>query len=199
MTAAIPQTNEFLIQRVRDCTAHGAWREFFDLYWRFIMRYAQKQGLNEHDAEEVLQETMAFLMESLRDFEYDKAKGRFRQYLLAIVHRKCQEQRRGGWRQMAAMDKLADNITLPPEPPTPVQGEEELLMAVLKEEALLRVRERVTPDNFSIFVDLMRGDRTVAELAKLHDKNANSIYQIQNRCLRYFEQELSELRRKLLD
>src|SRR5690349_9984870 len=81
-------TNETLLERVRKTDAHEAWKLFYEQYWAVILGYARKLGLNPHQAEEVLQETMVTLMRQLPEFQYDRSRGKFRNFLLTIVHRK---------------------------------------------------------------------------------------------------------------
>lgn len=81
-------TRESLLNRLKVGDAEDAWKEFYRLYWRAILGYARKLGLSRHQAEEVLQETMVALMRILPEFVYDQDKGRFRNFLLTIVHRK---------------------------------------------------------------------------------------------------------------
>jgi len=66
-----------------------AWEQFYAIYWAPIIGYARKLGLQEAEAHDVLQETMVALMKILPDFEYDRKRGKFRNFLLTIVHRKC--------------------------------------------------------------------------------------------------------------
>jgi len=44
---------------------HDGWQEFFDTYWRLIYDVALKAGLNEAEAEEVVQETLTSVAKAI--------------------------------------------------------------------------------------------------------------------------------------
>jgi RNA polymerase sigma-70 factor (ECF subfamily) len=78
-------THASLLSRVRDPADHEAWRLFEAKYRELILRFCRRQGLQQADAEDVLQLAMQFLVKSLPQFVYDPARGRFRDYLYRTV------------------------------------------------------------------------------------------------------------------
>lgn len=78
-------TQPSLLSRVRDSADDAAWREFDAKYRELILRYCRARGLQTSDAEDVRQIAMANLARSLRSFEYDPGRGRFRGYLGQVV------------------------------------------------------------------------------------------------------------------
>lgn len=78
-------TQPSLLSRVRDPSDDAAWREFDQKYRELILRYCRARGLQAADAEDVRQIAMTNLAKSLRSFEYDRARGRFRSYLGQVV------------------------------------------------------------------------------------------------------------------
>jgi RNA polymerase sigma factor (sigma-70 family) len=74
-------TRPTLLRRVRCASDDDAWREFEALYGGLIIRYGRRYGLQLVDAEDVCQIVLAKLARSLRSFEYDPSRGRFRDYL----------------------------------------------------------------------------------------------------------------------
>lgn len=89
--AAIPHgmtdetTQPSLLSRVRDGSNNAAWREFDTKYRDLILRYCRAKGLQAADAEDARQIAMIILAKSLRNFEYQPSKGRFRGYLGMVV------------------------------------------------------------------------------------------------------------------
>src|SRR5262245_34298307 len=76
-----PQTRPSLLARVRSSQDSDAWRQFEAAYADLIIRYCVRSGLQLADAEDVRQTLLAKLARSLRHFEYDPGRGRFRDYL----------------------------------------------------------------------------------------------------------------------
>ncbi len=74
-------TRASLLSRVRDPADSAAWREFDARYRELIVRYGRARGLQPADAEDVRQLVMFQLSKSLRSFEYQPSRGRFRSYL----------------------------------------------------------------------------------------------------------------------
>ncbi len=60
-------TRPSLLRRLKDTEDHQSWQEFHDLYAKLIFRFAIKAGLNEDEAQEVVQDTMIGAAKNLRD------------------------------------------------------------------------------------------------------------------------------------
>ena len=60
-------------------------QSFITRYGDLIRGFAVRRGLQPADCDDVVQEVMARLTRSLPEFEYDRAKGRFRGYLKTTV------------------------------------------------------------------------------------------------------------------
>ena len=187
-------TNETLLERVKTPVAHDAWREFYKEYWAVILAYARKLGLNRHQADEVLQETMVALMRILPDFRYDRQKGKFRNFLLTIVHRKS----------LAALRRAkgVPDVSLDSEDPWGREALHDILPAAASRadetEAEHRWREAVMEDamarlaanpalgdgTYEAFRAYVIEGRPAPEVAAAHGLRENALYQIKSRLLR---------------
>lgn len=104
-------TRQTLLGRVRDGNDDAAsWRELDTMYREMLMRFCRARGLQHADAEDVIQQVFARLLHGLKAFEYDRAKGRFRDYLYrcvrnAIADWACCQRRAGCAVEGAEMDK----------------------------------------------------------------------------------------------
>ncbi len=191
-------TNESLLGRLRAENAHHAWQEFFDAYWGAILRYARKLGLSEAQAEEVLQETMVALMRLLPQFVYNRRKGRFRNFLLTIVHRKS----------LATLQRAARNREVrwheamepPPRGATENEGGADGEARArwrdsLMEEAIRRLRAapRLGENSFEVFEAYVLQGEPAAEVARRYGLTENAVYQIRNRFLRRLRIEVARL------
>src|SRR5437764_5754537 len=57
-TARLLATRRSLVERLPDLADRAKWQEFFDTYWRLIYGVARKAGLNDAEAQDVVQETI---------------------------------------------------------------------------------------------------------------------------------------------
>jgi RNA polymerase sigma factor (sigma-70 family) len=79
------ETRPSLLARVRNLSDQAAWSQFASLYGPLIHGYLRHHGLQEADATDVAQETLRKVMIGVGRLEYDRAKGRFRGWLLTIT------------------------------------------------------------------------------------------------------------------
>ncbi len=89
--SAAPQTRPSLFLRLRDTQDAEAWREFVHLYTPLVFGYCQRQGLQEADAADVAQEVMRTASEQLPAFQYDRARGKFRGWLLQTTRHRLHQ------------------------------------------------------------------------------------------------------------
>ncbi len=80
-------THLSLLQRLSEGDDAVAWDEFCTRYRPLIVGFARARGLQQADAEEVLQEVLLALTRNMPGFHYDPSRGRFRGYLKTITLR----------------------------------------------------------------------------------------------------------------
>ena len=81
-------TRASLLLRVRDAHDSRAWEEFAEIYTPLVRQYCRKRGLQETDADDVCQDVLQAVSGALSRFEYDRARGSFRSWLLHVTHNK---------------------------------------------------------------------------------------------------------------
>lgn len=74
-----------LLNRLRDGDDPAAWKGLEEMYRPMLLRICRVRGLQPADAEDVVQNVFVGLVRGLRAFEYDPARGRFRDYLFRCV------------------------------------------------------------------------------------------------------------------
>lgn len=182
---------------------NAAWAKFYLLYGGAVRTFAIRQGLDAVAVDDVLQETALVLMRKLPDFQYDPAKGRFRNYLLTIVHRKVLDaRRRAGRRAEVPLEAPVGVEGLAPiewieDGGTPSQAEriETEWREALYAQALKRVLAdpRNEPGTMEIFRAYVLEGQDVAEVCRRYGMTANNVYQIKKRTLSRIARECREL------
>ena len=87
-------TRSSVIKAVADTGNDAAWARFFDLYAGFVFSIARSKGLKEEDADDIVQIVFADLARTIPTFKYDRAKGKFRSYLIGLVHWRVKDKLR---------------------------------------------------------------------------------------------------------
>jgi len=77
----MPTTRASLIARIKDPRDTEAWARFYDLYAPLIYRYARSRGLGREDADGVRSKCYQAVVEQIKTFDYDKARGGFKAWL----------------------------------------------------------------------------------------------------------------------
>ena len=94
--------------------ALGALTELCQIYWRPVYVFLRRQGVAQHDAQDLTQGFFADLIESRAYTRADPTKGRFRSFLLGtlkhfVAHARDRDraQKRGGGTVAVELDKVA--------------------------------------------------------------------------------------------
>lgn len=193
-------TCDTLLGRLKAENAHEAWKEFYELYWGAILRYARKLGLDETQAQDVLQETMVALMRILPEFAYDRGKGKFRSFLLTIVHRKSLGVLRRARRSTEVpLSETVERDTVSSFATSESVDEETLARwrLSLLEEALRRLKANgaLAENTFAVFHAYAVERRPVQEVAREFGLKENAVYQIKNRLLARIQHEVAKMMR----
>ena len=81
-------TRASLLRRLKRWEDQESWREFFNTYWRLIYGAATKAGLNDAEAQDVVQDTVIAVAKKIEDFKYDPALDSFKGWLLYLTRKR---------------------------------------------------------------------------------------------------------------
>src|ERR1700720_1193841 len=114
----LPTTSVTLLTRLRqDPSDQAGWDEFVECYGRHIYRWCRQWKLQDADAEDVTQDILEKLTQTLRAFAYDPSRS-FRCWLKTVAHhtwRDFEDSRRQA--QAAAGDSQVQELMLTVEAP----------------------------------------------------------------------------------
>src|ERR1044071_4737878 len=86
------ETRATLLSKLKRWDDHSSWSAFFDLYWKLIYSTALKAGLNAHEAQDVVQDTIISVSRAMPTFRYDRKRGSFRSWLLQLTFWRIADQ-----------------------------------------------------------------------------------------------------------
>lgn len=92
------QTRRSLILRIQNGHDSLAWAQFIDIYSPLVYRFARRQGLQDADAADVVQDVFRTVARAIKGFDCDPARGSFRSWLMTVTrsrlcdHLACQKR-----------------------------------------------------------------------------------------------------------
>jgi RNA polymerase sigma-70 factor (ECF subfamily) len=100
-------TSATLLERLRQPAPHAAWDRFVKLYTPLLLAWARRLGLQEADADDLVQDVVATLLRKLPEFRYDRHRS-FRAWLRTVTVNKWRQTQR----RRAASPRMAGNVDL---------------------------------------------------------------------------------------
>ena len=144
------ETSPTLLVKVRDATDHTAWSRFDALYRPLITSWVRASGVPRSDVDDLVQDVLAAVQRALcQNFEYDPARGKFRQYLSRAVRSKvadCWQRRK---RQPVHIEYVGEGPACD-DPNDEV--EERHYREYLLRQIMEQVRGEVEEENWQIFI-----------------------------------------------
>jgi len=192
------RTSVTLVARLQQGVATGAdWDRFFRQYAKMLVRFFQRCGIGEVDAEDLLQETLMLVLRKLPEFHYDPSRGRFRGWLTQLARGKmCDfirvELRKG---HLSLDHEQAPEVSDEERRAAEAEAEEWAWRMTLVEEALRRLEQdpQTKPETFAAFHAYAVKGESAAEVAKQFGLQANALYQIKSRVLERVKELVEQL------
>ncbi|HEY1661733.1 MAG TPA: sigma-70 family RNA polymerase sigma factor [Verrucomicrobiae bacterium] len=198
-------TRATLLERLKDWRDEPSWQEFFDTYWKLIYRIAIKSGLNDAEAQDVVQETMISVQKNIPKFEYDRKLGSFKLWLLNMTRWRITDQFRKRESLIVPalqeetsvdtqwMDKFVDPASANIEQVWNDEWEKNLLNA-----ALLKVKRNLEPEKYQIFDFLVNKEWPPEKVAKTFSITVNQVYLAKHRITEQIKLEVERLQKKVI-
>jgi RNA polymerase sigma factor (sigma-70 family) len=152
-------TRASLLERLKNWDDSASWKDFFYTYWKLIYGVARKAGLNDAEAQDVVQETIISVAQKMPQFSYDPNAGSFKGWLMRLTEWRITDQFRkkqyekGGQRfpreqplSEADLEHRMETPDLKFEEMWDLEWERHVLEA-----ALQKIRNQVDPLHFQMF------------------------------------------------
>lgn len=199
MDELIP-TRATLIHRLKNWQDQASWQDFFDTYWKLIYSVALKGGLNEVEAQDVVQETMVSVARHMPAFKYDPAIGSFKAWLLNMTRWRIVDQfrKRGPVpeRHLVSDDTPGTSLLEKVVDPTgsdldrlwDAEWEENLLEA-----AIAKAKRRVDPQKFQMFDLYVNKGWAATKVAEAFGVPVAQVYLARHRVAEVIKEEVKRL------
>jgi len=188
-------TSDTLLEAIRDGQDDKAWHRFIVRYRPMIQAFAKRLGLGDSDAEDVSQETLLAFLQSYREGQYNRARGRLRSWLFGIAHCKVIDTQRKKIREVAMGEKTgATGFFTRIESPDEVERlwDEEWQRSILRA-CLEDVAKDVTPQTLAAFECYVLKGWPVDDVARHLGMPTNAVYIAKNRILSQVRKRKQEL------
>jgi RNA polymerase sigma-70 factor (ECF subfamily) len=171
------------LERLYDGADPVAWDDFFRRYWPFVFSIARQCGCTQHTAEEIVQEVVLAIFEKKAVFRHDPSRGRFRDWLGAVVRNKVLLNRRAPAQRCRARGggELPDCGT---DSDAPDGRWEAAFDQAMLSFLLDIVRSEVHPRAYQAFEAVAIGGCSGAEAARLTGMTRNAVYQARKKILK---------------
>lgn len=173
-------TRSSVLKAVADNSNEAAWRRLFDLYAGFVFSIARSKGLNDTDADDIVQIVFADLARNLPTFKYDREKGHFRAYLSSLTRWRINDRLRSGKRDVELKASFMEDAKALMSAADEDFEEREWQSAAL-EEALRRIKPGVQSAHYAAFVACAVEGQDTETVARLHGISIDNLYQIRKR------------------
>ena len=180
-------TRESLLSRLRH-KDEGSWHEFFETYWKLIYNAARRTGLNDDEAQEVVQETMIGVSNKIPEFRYMPEICSFKTWLMRLTRWRIADR----LRRRESHESLETACDIPEDVFSEIWEEDwerNLINAALE-----RVKIRVDPWYFQVFSFCILQKKGVAETARVLNVMRARVYLANHRISKELTKEIAEMR-----
>lgn len=174
-------TRSSVLRAVADVGNAAGWARFFDIYAGFVFAIARSRGLSADDADDVVQDVFAELARRMPTFTYDREKGRFRSYLLALINWRVIDKLKSGKREVDLAQAYQNEKASAPDSVNADALVERQWQSAALNEALRRLQPTVRPEHFAAFVESTIEGLDTEVVMRLHGLTRDNVYQIRTR------------------
>lgn len=194
----IDSTSESLLVRLKSPENTGAWSQFAELYTPLIFYWARKNGLNSHDAADLVQEVMTLVFQKIPEFQYDSRRS-FRGWLRKVTLNKHRERMRK--KSLCIEDVGQSQLANVPQKRNGQSASSDLASQTwdqdyskqLVSNAIDLMRREFAPKTWQALKLFVSTERGAADIAKEFGISAWTIYAAKSRLMKRLRQDLDGL------
>lgn len=180
-----PETRASLILRLRNAEDVAAWEEFSEIYGPVVFRVARRRGLQAADAENLCQEVLLSVAQSVSQWVERDDRGSFHAWLLRIAHNEAvdmlsQRTTRSLGKDGEQGQKLLDAASVRNDISSLIEREYERELFRL---AADRVRQAVSPQTWQAFGLTEVEGQSVQQAAEMLGTTTGHIYVSRSRVM----------------
>jgi len=200
-------TRATLIDRLKNWQDQASWQDFFDTYWKLIYGLARKFGLNEEDAQDVVQETLVSVARQMPNFKYDPKLGSFKAWLRTLIRSRITDLLRKRGRASTVplhteSDTGDESFTLKELPDQNNQSmdqvyEQEWQKNVL-DAAVDRVKRKLDPKKYQVFDCYVNKGWPPEKVAAAFKISVDQVYLAKHRVTDLIKSEAKRLESEML-
>ncbi len=184
------ETRASLLLRIRNRRDSVAWGQFDAIYRPLLHRFALARGLDDSEAEDVVQHCMMALTRHIDGFDYDPSKGRFKGWLCTLAMNRIRNLHSRRREQPAASQDLKRDQQ---REDSPEEQFEQVWLDEHLRHCLEQVKEEVEPTTYAAFQQHVVQQRSVAEVCAAFGLSTNRLYKIKARMLGKLRARMNEL------
>ena len=187
-----PQTRLSLIAQVQSPGDREAWDQFVLIYRPVIYRMARRRGMQDADAQDLVQSVFMRVASSIQRWEKNDPETKFRHWLRRVVRNTIFSALSRQPKDAAGGSEMPDLLASQPENEKLV--EQELATETMREQylhAAAVVKKDVDPDTWRAFeLTVVRG-QSCDEAADLLGKSVGAVYAARSRVMRRLREQVT--------
>lgn len=186
-------TRPSLLLRIKDAQDASAWTTFVEIYAPLVYRYCRRKGLQDSDSADVTQEVMAQVARSIREFDYEPQRGRFRDWLGSVIHSKVMNHFRSAPRSVVGPIGAGGELAEPVDPgDLGSDWAAEFNNHVLRV-ALDRIQPNFEPVTWRLFERVWLQNQKALDAANTEGVPIDTVYVAKSRVLKRLREEVTAL------
>lgn len=190
----LPDTRESLIVRLADPADELAWRDFLEIYRPVIYRTVLSHGLQETDADDIVQQILMAIVGAVGRWKRSGHPGSFRAWLFTITRNllinfvsRRRQQGVGGTSFAELLEQEPDS-----DPASRELVEQEYRAEVFRW-AAAQVRPEFQPATWEAFWRTAVGGESIADVARSLGLSVGSVYAARSRVMARLKRKVSQV------